>query len=93
MSQDARKRLKQVTPEQFLKYHSQYAQDVATQTGQATDLYRDNEGRPMCTLEGWPRDGVKVATFQPQVDAKRRYRQAPVQVVAEAKPAVAKAGA
>ena len=74
---------KPVSPERFLKYHGQWAQEVATQTGEATDLYRDPQGRPACTLEGWPRDGVKVGTFYPQTTNWRRNR--------EAKPAEAQA--
>lgn len=79
---------KPVSPEKFLKYHGQWAQEVATQTNQVTDLYRDENGMPRATLEGWPQVGVKVATFQPQ--PRRREERKPAKVEA---PSVAKAEA
>src|SRR3990167_3831281 len=77
---------KPVSPEKFLKYHSQWAQEVATQTGQVTDLYRDENGMPRATLEGWPQVGTKVATFQPQPRRReeRRPKEAPAVAKAEA---------
>lgn len=77
---------KPISPERFLKYHSQWCQEVANQTGQATDLYRDDDGMPRATLEGWPQVGVKVATFQPQSRRRdeRKSKAADVPAIAEA---------
>lgn len=63
---------KQVSDSQFVKFHSQWAQEIANQTGQVTDLYRDPTGIPRCTIEGWPLPGVKVGTFKPQPMSERR---------------------
>lgn len=79
-------------PERFLKFHRQWAQEIANQTGVSTDLYRDPAGTPALTLEGWPRQGEYMATFDPERDRTRvRTRgeavpaQAPATDVAEAK--------
>jgi len=75
-----------VSPERFLKYHSQWAQEIATQTQMVTDLYRDPTGLPRCTIDGWPLPGVKVATFAPQTLTRQQRPRPPVVGVAEAVP-------
>ncbi len=77
--------MRSVSPERFLKYHSQWAQEIATQTQMVTDLYRDPTGLPRCTIEGWPLPGVKVATFAPQAaTGQRRWPPKPTQTPAAA---------
>lgn len=87
-------RQRPVGPDRFLKFHKQYAQEIANQTGVATDLYRDPSGAPALTLEGWPRQGDYVATFDPETRTRVRARGEAVPArVDAAEAAEAKAGA
>lgn len=53
-----------VPREVFLKYHAPLAQEVATLTQKAVDLYW-SRGLPRLVLRRYPCDGILVATYLP----------------------------
>ena len=54
-----------VNRDKFLRYHSQWAQEIANRTHETTDLYMDEDGTPLMTIGGWPQKGTLVGTFTP----------------------------
>lgn len=50
----------------FQRLHGKWAQDNATATREATDLFRSPEGFPRLVLSGWPCQGTYLGTYGPQ---------------------------
>lgn len=61
---DRQPSLRPVSNERFIRFHQQWAQEVADRTGVNTDMYRAENGSPALTLEGWPLPGEFVKTFE-----------------------------